>query len=168
MITVIGLGNEKDDLTQKGKRAMENAVEKGAKIVVRTALTRSYQTVQELGVEHICLDSVYQKSRSFATLAQNLAKEVLRYGENTVYLVDGSASEDYSVKALMKKTRGKVQIIGICSKSFCRHEAYTISFFGNSAQRIVDVYVIRKFCRPFAILQKVSKSAKQKGDVIEP
>ena len=116
MITVIGLGNEKDDLTQKGKRAMENAVEKGAKIVVRTALTRSYQTVQELGVEHICLDSVYQKSRSFATLAQNLAKEVLRYGENTVYLVDGSASEDYSVKALMKKTRGKVQIIDGVSK----------------------------------------------------
>ena len=54
MITVIGLGNDKDDLTTKGKQAIENAVKAGARIVVRTALTRSYQTVQTLGVAHIC------------------------------------------------------------------------------------------------------------------
>ena len=65
MITVIGLGNEKDDLTEKGKKAIENAVKEGARIVVRTALTRSYQTVQALGVPHICLDSVYQKAVAF-------------------------------------------------------------------------------------------------------
>lgn len=116
MITVIGLGNDKDDLTAKGKQAIENAVKTGARIVVRTALTRSYQTVLALGVEHICLDSVYQKSRSFSTLAQNLAKAVMECGEDAVYLVDGSASEDYSVKALIKKTRGKLQIIDGVSK----------------------------------------------------
>ena len=116
MITVVGLGNQKGDLTEKGKRAIENAVATGAKILVRTALTRSYETVKELGVAHICLDDVYRKSRSFATLAQNLAKAVLESGENAVYLVDGAASEDYSVKALIKKTRGKMNIIDGVSK----------------------------------------------------
>ena len=116
MITVIGLGNERGDLTEKGKRAIENAVATGAKILVRTALTRSYQTVKDLGVAHICLDGVYQKSRSFSTLAQNLAKAVIESGENAVYLVDGSANEDYSVKALIRKTRGKIEIIDGVSK----------------------------------------------------
>ena len=116
MITVVGLGNQKGDLTARGLAAIERAVKVGAKIVVRTALTRSYETVQELGVEHECLDSVYQKSRSFSSLAKNLAKAVINSGENTVYLVDGAATEDYSVKALLTCTRGKIEIIDGVSK----------------------------------------------------
>lgn len=116
MITVVGLGNQKGDLTAKGLAAIERAVKTGAKIVVRTALTRSYETVQELDIKHECLDSVYQKSRSFFTLAKNLAKAVTDCGENTVYLVDGAATEDYSVKALLSRTRGKAEIIDGVSK----------------------------------------------------
>ena len=117
MITVVGLGNEKGDLTERGKTAILNAVQNGDKIAVRTGKTRSYESVLVLGVEHTCLDYIYEKSRSFKTLNDNLAKAVLELGENTVYLVDGSASEDNSVKALAKKTRGKIQIIGGVSKT---------------------------------------------------
>ena len=116
MITVIGLGVEKGDLTAKGKAAIESAVASGAKILVRTAYTESYQTVQELGVSHSCLDYVYENSRNFATLAKNLAKAVADAGENTVYLVDGAATEDTSVKALLKRFRGKINVIDGVSK----------------------------------------------------
>jgi uncharacterized protein YabN with tetrapyrrole methylase and pyrophosphatase domain len=103
MITVIGLGNEKGDLTERGKTAVLQCVQNGGKIAVRTGKTRSYESVLALGVEHVCLDEIYEKSRSFKTLNDNLAKAVLALGDNTVYLVDGSASEDNSVKSLMRK-----------------------------------------------------------------
>ena len=116
MITVIGLGNEKGDLTKRGEEAVLQAVKSGAKIAVRTANTRSYQSVLDLGVAHICLDYVYEKSRNFKTLTKNLASAALALGENTVYLVDGAPSEDTSVKALIRRTRGKIKIIDGVSK----------------------------------------------------
>ena len=116
MITIIGLGVEKGDLTKRGEQAVLQAVQLGAPVLVRTAKTRSYQTVLDLGIPHTTLDYVYEKSRSFQTLSKNLASAVLNAGENAVYLVDGAASEDYSVKALLKKTRGKAQVIDGVSK----------------------------------------------------
>jgi uncharacterized protein YabN with tetrapyrrole methylase and pyrophosphatase domain len=100
MITVIGLGVEVGDLTEKGKRKIQDAKQNGYPVLVRTAHTKSYDSVLQTGVEHRCLDDVYARSRSFATLAKNLAREVANAGENAVYLVDGSATEDVSVKAL--------------------------------------------------------------------
>lgn len=116
MITIIGLGVEKGDLTKRGEQAVLQAVQLGAPVLVRTAKTRSYQTVLDLGIPHTTLDYVYDKSRSFQTLSKNLARAVLGAGENAVYLVDGAASEDYSVKELLKKTRGKAQVIDGVSK----------------------------------------------------
>ena len=116
MITIIGLGVEKGDLTKRGEEAILSAVQAGAPVLVRTANTRSYQTVLDLGIPHTTLDYVYEKSRSFQTLSKNLARAVLNAGENAVYLVDGAASEDYSVKQLLKKTHGKAQVIDGVSK----------------------------------------------------
>ena len=116
MITVVGLGVDKGDLTEKGKQAILTAAKNGDKIIVRTAGTLSYENVTSLGVEHICLDYVYENSRSFTMLNRTLAKEVLKWGENTVYCVEGSGAEDNSVKELLKKTRGKIRLIGGVSK----------------------------------------------------
>lgn len=117
MITVIGLGVEKGDLSRRGEEIILNGAKSGRKIVVRTANTTSYQTVAELGVEHSTLDCVYESSRNFATLAKNLAKAVAELGDDTIYLVDGAATEDNSVKALMKRTRGKIEIVDGVSKT---------------------------------------------------
>ena len=117
MITVIGLGVEQGDLTKRGEEVILSAAKSGRKIVVRTANTKSYQTVLALGVPHICLDGVYESSRSFTTLAKNLAKAVVEQGEDSVYLVDGASTEDNSVKALIKRTRGKIEIIDGVSKT---------------------------------------------------
>lgn len=111
MITVIGLGVEKGDLSKRGEETIVNGAKTGRKIVVRTKGTASYETVLALGVPHTTLDFVYESSRTFSTLAKNLAKAVLDAGDDAIYLVDGSATEDNSVKALSKRLRGKLEII---------------------------------------------------------
>lgn len=116
MITVVGLGVEYGDLTKRGEEAILRAAANGDPVIVRTAKTRSYQSVTALGVPHVCLDNVYEKSRNFDTLNKNLAKAVADLGDNAVYLVDGSAGEDNSVKELIKKKRGKVNVICGVSK----------------------------------------------------
>jgi uncharacterized protein YabN with tetrapyrrole methylase and pyrophosphatase domain len=116
MITVIGLGVERGDISLRAKNLIEEKVKLGAPVLVRTGNTRSYQTVLDLGIPHTTLDSVYEKSRTFKTLSKNLAKAVLQGSENAVYCVEGSAAEDNSVKELIKKTKGKLQRIGGVSK----------------------------------------------------
>ena len=100
--------------------AARAAVLSADKVIVRTAHTRSYQSVVELGVAHVCLDDVYQNSRSFSTLNKNLAKQVKAQavdGSSVVYLVDGAACEDNSVKALLKmRGVGKIKIENGVSK----------------------------------------------------
>ena len=117
MITVIGLGVEQGDLTRRGDWLLKEAVAQGRPVLVRTAFTQSYKTVEELGIPHTCLDYVYERSRSFATLSKNLAKAVAEAGNDAVYLVDGAATEDNSVKALIKRTRGKIDIVDGVSKT---------------------------------------------------
>ena len=117
MITVVGLGVQKGDLTKRGEEAILEAAKAGKSILVRTANTASYQTVLELGIQHECLDRVYESSRNFGTLAKNLAKAVAEKGDDSVYLVDGAATEDNSVKALIKRKRGKVELIDGVSKT---------------------------------------------------
>ncbi|MGN1061658.1 MAG: hypothetical protein ACI4RO_00885, partial [Candidatus Scatosoma sp.] len=118
MITVIGLGVKEGDLTGAGEEAVLQTARSGGKILVRTAQTPSYGGVKALNVAHETLDFVYKKSRSFETLNNNLAKEVLKYRENAAYLVDGAASEDNSVKALLRRAGKKnVRIINGVSKT---------------------------------------------------
>ena len=116
MITVVGLGVKKGDLTENGKRAIEEAVKNGKTVAVRTANTQSYESLVALGVPHVALDFVYEKSRSFATLNKNLAKEVASFGDGTVYCVDGSAAEDNSCRILKKRFKNKLTVIGGVSK----------------------------------------------------
>ena len=117
MITVIGLGAEKGDLTKRGEETLLQAVKAGRPVLVRTANTRSYQTVADMHIPHECLDDIYESSRNFATLAKNLAKAVAEKSNDAVYLVDGAATEDNSVKALIKRTRGKIEIVDGVSKT---------------------------------------------------
>jgi uncharacterized protein YabN with tetrapyrrole methylase and pyrophosphatase domain len=151
MITVIGLGVEKGDLTKRGEAAILQAIKTGAPVFVRTANTKSYETVQEMGIAHITLDHVYESSRNFATLAKNLAKAVVELGENAVYLVDGSATEDTSVKALVKRLRGKIEIIDGVSKTTAVARAVQFSacsYTAKSAYELLENAAQGKTDRP--------------------
>lgn len=69
-----------------------------------------------LNVPHVCLDDIYERSRSYDTLYKKLAKAVADMGDGTVYCVDGAASEDNSVRALKKRLRGRLAVIDGVSK----------------------------------------------------
>ena len=139
MITVIGLGVERGDLTKRGEEMIVQAAKGGRKIAVRTANTKSYQTVLDLGIEHVCLDKVYENSRNFATLSKNLAKAVTELGDDAVYLVDGAATEDTSVKALLKSKRGKVEIVDGVSKVTALVRAANLSGCSYTAVSAYDL-----------------------------
>ena len=141
MITIIGLGVEKGDLTERGKARILAAVGEGKPIVVRTANTLSYQTVKELNIPHTCLDSVYQNSRNFSTIPQKLAKAVAACGDDAVYLVDGAATEDNSVKALIKRLRGKVEMIDGVSKVTAQVRAANFKGCSYTAQSAYELLV---------------------------
>lgn len=106
MITIVSLGVEKGDLTERGKEAILSADE----VILRTALTKSAESVKELGVNYRSLDELYARSRSFASLHKKLAKAVSdadRAGgeKRIVYCVDGDLSEDRSAEILLKRKK---------------------------------------------------------------
>lgn len=115
MITVVGLGVNAGDLTEQGKYAILEAAKAGKTVVCRTAKAKSYENLKALGIPHVCLDFIYENSRTFNSLNRKLAEAAYAYGDGTVYCVDGAASEDNSVKLLAKK-RGGTQIINGVSK----------------------------------------------------
>ena len=137
MITVIGLGVEKGDISLRAKTLIEDGAKKGYPVLVKTGKTASYQTVLDLGVEHTTLDSVYDKSRSFQTLNKNLAKAVVNAGDNAIYLIDGSASEDYSVKILQKKFHGKLLVVDGVAKTTAQA---VVANFGNCSYSTISAY----------------------------
>ncbi len=116
-ITIIGLGFEEGDLTLKAKSIIDGS----KKVVVRTKNTKSFLSLNDYKGEIISLDFIYEKSKNFNTLNKNLAKEVINLSktEEVVYLVDGSATEDSSVKEILS-TKAKVEIIsGVSIASRC-------------------------------------------------
>ncbi len=166
MITVIGLGTARGDLTKRGEEVLLSAVKSGRKIVVRTAHTASYETVKALGVPHVCLDGVYENSRNFRTLSKNLAKAVTDCGEDSVYLVDGAASEDYSVKALQKRLRGKIEIVDGVSKitSLVRVAKFeSCSYTAVSAYDLLEKNSAEGLCLPLIVYDMDDKGVA--GDI---
>lgn len=110
-ITVIGLGCG-GDLTLNSVKIIKGA----KKVLVKTELAKSFSDIKEYLGEYESLDKIYEKSCNFDTLNKNLADYVLKCAKLTdvVYLVDGSAQEDNSVKLLSEKC--DIELIGGVSK----------------------------------------------------
>lgn len=138
MITVVGLGSEKGDLSKKG----EEAILSGGKVILKTALAKSSESVKALNVNYITLDEIYKKSRNFSTLNKNLAKAVTDESKNgdVVYCVDGAAQEDNSVRILWRrkdvniingvsKAASVAAAVKLDSSSCCVWSAYDISAY---------------------------------------
>lgn len=114
------MGVEKNDWTERARKAIERA----DKVLLRTGVPRSAQTLTEAGIAFETLDCLYEKSRNFQTLARNLAAEVVRRAEgcNLCYCVDGGACEDESV-ALLRKRKDVTVIEGVTKGGYCAAKA---------------------------------------------
>lgn len=147
MITIVGLGVEEGDLTKKG----EEAIRSGAKVILKTELAQSSVNVKNLGVEYVTLDEVYEKSRNFNSLNKNLAKAVrdAEKSGDVVYCVDGSASEDNSVKLLLN---GKnVRIINGISKASYFLNLAKVGDCSHSAYSAYDIYSFKRRTLPLVV-----------------
>lgn len=107
MITIVSLGVEKNDWT---KRA-EEAIRKADKVLLRTALTSSAETLREAGIAFESLDALYESCRNFDTLRKKIAAEVVKRskGIDLVYCVEGGVCEDGASELL--RTRKDVVVI---------------------------------------------------------
>lgn len=112
-ITIIGLGVNEGDITLNAL----NELKSGKKIILKTELAKSANSVKSLNLKYTTLDEVYEKSRNFNNLNQNLAKSVITFAKNEdiLYCVDGAVSEDNSAKIILSKVKD-VKIINGVSK----------------------------------------------------
>lgn len=109
MITVVGLGRDKYDITLRGVEAICHA----EKVVVKTALTPSFQYFEDNAVNCEVLDEIYENAEDFTDLDGKIVEHfenLLKEFDDICYCVTGSGYADNSVKALEEKF--DVRIIG--------------------------------------------------------
>ena len=84
MITVVGLGVKKGDLTESGKRAIEEAVKNGKTVAVRTANTLSYESILEHAKNAMFSDLETQvQQKIIATISKYMPEdEVSQYARH--------------------------------------------------------------------------------------
>lgn len=113
-ITVIGMGNLKNDLTIKGLEKIKNAEQ----VVLRTQKTQSAITLKGYGIEYISLDEIYDSIENFDKLNSVLADKVYELSNNKdiVYCIDGGGTDDLSADILVKKYGAEV-IAGVSRES---------------------------------------------------
>lgn len=113
MITVVGLGNNKGDITLRAAEAIKGA----DYVIVKTALIKSYEYFVDNDINTISLDNIYIDAEDFDQLQQMLCDKVLSYQEfNTVYCVEGSGVDDLSVIELSKIAKINI-IAGVSNES---------------------------------------------------
>ena len=95
MITIVGMGVAKDDVTMRGV----NALRKAERVFVRTAQTNAAQTLRDLGVTYTACDDLYTTAPDFDALAAAIADRLLQAGD-AVYCVDGAGTQDYIAQRL--------------------------------------------------------------------
>lgn len=111
MITVVGMGVEKDDITLKGAEAVKNA----DVVLVKTALTPTYDYFTSNGIEAEPLDFIYEKAKDFDELDKLVSDYVVKSssGKNLVYCVNGAGPDDRSVSLIKSKAETRI----ICAPS---------------------------------------------------
>ncbi len=89
MITIVGMGVGPQDLTLRGKEA----IQKASKVFVRTRRTEAYKALSSLGVDATSCDDLYDQAQDFDSLHAAIADRLNEAGD-CVYCVDGAGVED--------------------------------------------------------------------------
>ena len=112
MITIIGLGAEKGDVTKRALAALSMA----DRVFVRTAAHPSAESLKEEGIAFETFDFLYDRCRTYETLTRAIVREVRGAGRagNVCYCVDGSVTEDGAARRLAS---GRTIVIDGVSKA---------------------------------------------------
>ncbi len=109
MITIVGLGREKDDITVKGL----DAIKKADILFVRTLLSSAGSGLKKY--KPISMDDLYESVEDFDDLNKCIADRILSSDadKNIVYCVDGNGFSDSSVEFLASKESNLSYIAGV-------------------------------------------------------
>lgn len=138
MITVVGLGIKESDITLSGVEAIRDA----EIVVVKTALTPTYNYFLKNGIKTVLLDDFYDNAEDFASLDQKIADYIIKTSENKnlVYAVNGSGVDDGSVVLL--KSLADIKIIpGVSYASGALTNSPFTSYLAYSAYDIMSMSV---------------------------
>ena len=103
MITVVGLGVDKDQITLAGVKE----IIKAKKVFVKTALTETFSYFEENNINVTTFDYIYEQAEDFSNLDEKIV-EILLNEKDVVFCVNGSGYDDRAVKALSQKTYIKI------------------------------------------------------------
>ena len=110
MVTLVGLGTEAGDLTERGRSALLSA----GKIILRSGKGSAAATLDALGVRYETLDGAFPRTRSFETWYKKAAAYIWNAGkaEEVVYCCAGAVGEDRCAQYLAAR-RGVRVVAGI-------------------------------------------------------
>ena len=130
MITVIGLGAARGDVTMRALAALRAA----DKVYVRTQTHPSVQSLRDEGIGYESFDALYEHARSYENLTKHIVREVRRAGrtQNVCYCVDGAPSEDGAAQRLMRY-RDTAAIDGVSKASAAARAAGLQNYLAVSA-----------------------------------
>lgn len=97
MITVVGMGRQRGDLTANGAEAIRRA----DAVVVKSALTHAAEDVAQIRSDAIFCDDLYQQAQDFEQLNDLIAERLRSFGgKKVVFCVAGDGSDDSTVQRL--------------------------------------------------------------------
>ncbi len=97
MITVVGMGRKKGDLTFDGAEA----IKKADVVVVRSRLTHAWSTVQSIRSDALCCDEFYETASDFDSLTKSIVDFLQSFGnKKVVFCVVGDGSQDTACQLL--------------------------------------------------------------------
>ncbi len=140
-LSIIGTGVKSGDISLNAYEKLKS----GATVVLRTEKTASTRFLKENKIEYLTLDYLYEKSKNFDTLLNNIVNAVktLLKENDVCYLVDGAVSEDSASARLIEKIKD-VNIYEGVSKV-----GYIVSLSNLSGQNYtaVSAYSLDKFTK---------------------
>ena len=97
MITVVGMGRKRGDLTADGKAAIEGA----DVVVVKSVKTHAAEAVADVRSDAIYCDDLYENAADFDSLNAEIASRLHSFGNKKVaFCVVGEGADDTTVQAL--------------------------------------------------------------------
>lgn len=97
MITVVGMGNKSEDLTQLGAQTIKNA----QVVVVKSALTHMKKTVESIRDDALYCDFIYETAEDFDDLNGKIVEYLHSFGNKRVaFCVVGDGTDDSAVQLM--------------------------------------------------------------------
>ena len=108
MITIVGMGSKRGDLTLDGLSAIQQA----DVVVVKSQLTHAGQTVAEIRSDAIYCDDLFEQAEDFDHLNQLIVERLGSFGrKKVVFCVVGDGKDDSTVEHV--KTAHVVNGVGL-------------------------------------------------------